>query len=177
MTSEGLLRSLPLEGLSPARLWTHLDAPLRLLAARSLYAHDWGNSPARREADLAVAQALRWRETAIRKLPLEKRADYLARAVRPGDSLASSLLTAFHLEQRQPLLAAFLDELGIPHQGGLIHEGHEMKAPSPEDLARAVAKLFAAHPRDEVETYLATLLALDAEVWGGLSKLLGERDR
>ena len=177
MVSEthALLPTLPLDELTPSRLWSHLPPALRLLAARALYAHDWGDAPTRREADVAIARALRARETAIRKMPHEKRVDYLARAVRPSDSLASSLLTALHLEQRRPLLSAFLDGLEIPHTDGLIHDDHDLAAPRGESLRRAVEALFRAHPHDEVETYLATLLALDPENWAGLQPLLAER--
>ena len=175
MAGGSLLRSLPLEGLSSSRLWAHLDPGLRALAARSLYAHDWGDAPTRREADLAVAQALRSREASVRRLPVEKRALYLARLVRPNDRLASSLLLAFHLKLRRPLLGTFLDALGIPHRDGLISDDHGLGAPEPAALARAASTLFVEHAAEEVETYLAALLAMDPDVWGGLAKLLHER--
>jgi len=168
--------SLPdLLGLSPSRLFAHLDPVVRLLAARSLYAHDWGDRPTRREADLAIAQALRSREIAVRKLPVDKRAEYLSRAVRPGDGLATSLLMALHLEERRELLAAFLDELQIPHTDGIIREDHDLAAPPASRLAGAAARLFEEYPQDEVETYLATLLAMDRDVWGGLAPVLASR--
>lgn len=164
-----------LDGLSPSRLFAQLDPALRLLAARALYAHDWQDRPTRREADLAVAQALRSREVAIRKLPTDRRAEYLARAVRPSDSLAVSLLMALHLEQRRGLLAAFLDALEIPHKDGIIEEGHDLRAPSASRLESAAHALFRSHPGEEVEIYLATLLAMDREVWGGLAAVLAAR--
>ncbi len=135
-----------LEGITPSRLWTHLDPEVRTLAARSFYAHDWGDVGTRREADLAIAQTLRFREASVRKLTVEKRVEYLARAVRPSDTLAHSLLLALHLEQRRPLLAAFLDELGVPHHDGLIAEDHDMTAPDPQPLRRAASQLLQRFP-------------------------------
>src|SRR5262245_32046743 len=97
-------------------LWGALDRPTRVLAARSLYVHDWGDPSPRREADLAIARSLRFREAAVRQLPIEKRVEHVARLARPDESLVSSLLLALHLEARQPMLCAFLDALGIPHE-------------------------------------------------------------
>jgi len=170
-----VIRPLQLLDLSPSRLFAHLDPEVRLLAARSLYAHDWGDRATRREADFAIAQALRSREIAIRKLPADRRAEYLARVVRPGDALATSLLMALHLERRRGLLATFLDGLEIPHTDGVIREDHDLRAPDPARLAAAAAKLFGSHPAEEVEIYMATLLAMDREVWGGLAAVLAGR--
>ena len=166
-----------LEGITPSRLWTHLDPEVRTLAARSFYAHDWGDGGTRREADLAIAQTLRFREASVRKLTVEKRVEYLARAVRPSDTLAHSLLLALHLEQRRPLLAAFLDELGVPHHDGLIAEDHDMTAPDPQPLRRAASQLLQRFPPHEVEVYFATLLTMDAEVWAPLAEILSERGK
>ena len=155
---------------SPAQLWASLDPATRLDAARALYAHDWGEAPTRREADATIMHGMRFRETAVRQLPIEKRAQYLARSVRPADSLASSLLLAFHLAHRQEVLGAFLDALEIPHQQGLIDEKHDMKAPTEARLAKAVAAIERAFPRDQVDLYLATLYVLDRDTWGGLER-------
>src|SRR5712691_437865 len=85
--------------LTPARLWVSLPAEIRVLAARSW---DWKSPETRREADLAIARSLNFREAFVRKLPLEKRIGYLASAVRADDQLASTLLVALHLEHRRP---------------------------------------------------------------------------
>jgi len=34
---------------------------------RELYAHDWGNNPAKREADATIMMAMRFREAAVRR--------------------------------------------------------------------------------------------------------------
>jgi hypothetical protein len=168
-----LFERIPLDRLSPRRLWSALDPDTRLAAARSLYAHDWGQSPTRREADLTIATAMRFRDTMVRQLPVDKRAAYLAKIGSPTDNLASSLLLALHLEQRRPILGAFLDALGVPHKDGLIAEDHELKAPDAKTLKAAVTKIGASFDAAEVDLYLATLLALDPETWGGLSGLVG----
>lgn len=169
------LRQVPVDGLTPARLWAFLDPAARAQAAQALYAHDWGDAPTRREADVAVASSLRAREIAVRKMPVERRADYLARVVRPTDSLASSLLLALHLEHRRPMLAAFLDALGVPHRDGLISEEARIEHLDATSVATAARGLADRFPAEQVETYLATLLAMDRDVWGSLEGVLRSR--
>ena len=159
--------------LSPATLWFRLDPDTRLLAARSFFRHKWDDPNARREGEIALAQALRFREEAVRKLPVDKRAGYLATAVRPGDSLAGSLLLALHVENRRPMLTAFLDALGIPHADGLIDAGQEPAPPSADALSAAADALRTQFPPAEVEVYLATLYAIDPETWAGLKDQVG----
>lgn len=160
------------EGPTPAVVWSALDAATREAAARALFSSRWDDGAARREANHAIAGALRFRPAAVQQLPIERRVDYLLKAVHPDDSLAHSLLMAFHLEHRRPLLSAFLGALGIPAEDGLIDPDHELVAPAGERLDAAVARLRADFPREEVELYLRCLLAMDPEVWGGLARHL-----
>lgn len=166
-----LLHDLPLDELTPARLWTTLDPPTRALAARALFD---GDRAARDQANHAVAVALRFRDAGVRKLSVDRRVDYLTRVVRPDDALASSLLMALHLGCRQELLVSFLDVLQIPHENGLIAEDYELGPIDAATLAPAVGRLREHFDAAEVETYLASLLALDPDVWGGLGELLRE---
>jgi len=157
---------------APSQLWATLEPEVRLAAARSLYSHDWGEAPTRREADAAIMYGMRFRESAVRQLPLDKRAQYVARSIRPTDSLAGSMLLALHLEQRRGMLSAFLDALKIPHANGLIAEDHDMKPPTRAALEKAAKTLSASFPADEVELYLATLYVLDRVTWAALEAIL-----
>jgi len=167
------LQDLPLDDLSPAQLWKALDEPSRREAAEALYE----DRETRPEADTAIAAAIHFRSTSVRKLPVAQRIGYLLRAVRPDDSLATSLLLALHLGRRQPLLSAFLDRMGIPHDEGMIDPDHELGKPSAEQLADPVARLYAEFPQDQVEAYLACLLAMDPDSWRGLLDVIRERGR
>jgi len=164
---------IDLSHCGPAQLWASLDAEVRLAAARALYAHDWGQSPTRREADFTIMQGMRFRESAVRQLSVDKRANYLARSIRPTDSLAGSMLLALHLEQRRAMLSVFLDALKIPHTDGLIAEDHETTPPSGAALEKAAKTLHGQFPVEDVELYLATLYVLDRDTWAGLLPLLG----
>ena len=166
-----LLDDLELEGLTPARLWFELDKGTRTLAARSLYSHDWDAGTARREADQAIAMALRFREVTVRKLPVEKRIGHLMRSVRPSESLATSLLMALHTVERRALLETFLDTLEIPHEGGIIDDDYDLEPPSADRLRGGVDALRARFAAPEVETYLAALIAMDGGTWGALAEI------
>jgi hypothetical protein len=115
---------------------------------------------------------MRFRESAVRLLPVDKRAQYVARSIRPTDSLAGSMLLALHLEQRRAMLSAFLDALKVPHANGLIAEDHDMKPPTGATLEKAAKALSKGFPADEVELYLATLFVLDRVTWAGLESVL-----
>ena len=167
-----LASRIDLSQCAAAQLWASLEPEDRLASARSLYTHDWGEAPTRREADFAIMQGMRFRESAVRQLSVDKRASYVARSIRPTDSLAGSMLLALHLEQRRNMLSAFLDAMKIPHNNGLIAEDHDMKPPSAAALAKAAKTLRGQFPAEEVELYLATLFVLDRVTWAGLASIL-----
>ncbi len=163
--------------LTPGGLWAALDADTRRLAARAVYERGDDDRSAPVEADAAIAAALRFRLVAVRRLPLERRIDYLARVVRPQDPLASLLLRELHLAHRRPLLVAFLDDLSIPHADGVI-DGDldpERHRPDTARLRPAVERLDARFPRPEVDLYLAALVAMDPGFWSPLAGLLEQR--
>ena len=163
------LQNLSLDRLTPARLWPVLGEPDRRLAVRALY----GDDPALRgQADEALAAALRFRPAAVRKLPVDKRVDYFVRRVRPDNTLAATLLTALHLGHRRALLRFFLDALDIPNDDGVIAPDHEPEPVAADRLAPAVDALRRRFDAPAVDVYLASLLALDPDTWGGLKLLL-----
>ena len=163
------LKDLPLDTLTAARLWSALDPATRTLAAQALFD---GDPSMRNQADHAIATTLRFRDAGVRKLSVNKRIDYLVRVVRPDDGLASSLLTALHLGRRQELLRAFLDELQIPNEDGLITADHDLGPVATETLQPAVGKLRGHFDEAEVDLYLVSLLVLDPDTWGGLTDIL-----
>jgi hypothetical protein len=166
---------LALDGLTPSKLWAALDDETRDQAAQSLYRGNWDDPAGRQEADAAIAAAIRFRPMAVRKLPVDKRVGYLRRTVRPDDALASSLLLALHLDRRSALLESFLDRLGIPQEGGMIDPDHDVEPVAADALRDAVAHVRAEFDAAQVEVYLASLVAMEPEVWGGLVGVLNEK--
>ncbi len=73
---------------------------------------------------------------------------------------------------RYPSPTEGLDALEIPHDAGVINGDHKIDPPSSERLRGPVEVLFQRFPKAQVETYLAALLALDPDSWGGLAELL-----
>lgn len=168
-----LLARLDLDDLSPSGLWSALDDATREEAVRSVY--NDGPGGGKLEADMAIARALRFRPDAVKQLPLERRVGYLLKAVHVDDGLASTILLALHLDGRAEILEAFLDELEIPQQGGLIAEDYEPQPPDRDKLARAVDTVYERFDAPQTDLYLAALIALDPATWGTLRDVIAAR--
>jgi hypothetical protein len=112
-----------------------------------------------------------------RKVPLERHAwmqQQLGRSL--NEQLAGNVLGLWLTGPQAPMLAAFLDSLGISHDGkGSI----ETLPPSPskEALKTAVDALFAKFPADHVKTYLHAFQVSEPTAWPPLGELLAEDPR
>ena len=149
------------------RLWKRLTREERLTAASAF----WRETPQEvaGSALAAIVKARHLRPQVARALDDEEKARSLASVLDPGETVASALLVALHLGERRPVLAAFLDAAGLPHENGILKE--EDNTPLSEDAARAgVRALAAAYPRPHVETYLNTLWLQDPNRWEALAK-------
>jgi hypothetical protein len=109
----------------------------------------------------------------VLKLPAEKRARHLASLRLVSESIASRALVVYHLATKRPMLAAFLDALGIAHEDGLIAEGAK-DVPDAAELRKAAVALLATFPPSDVRTYFLTLAAQDPATWGGLDPIVSE---
>lgn len=168
-----ILKTLDLEELSPSQLWSQLDDATREEAVRSAY--NDGTQGSKVEADMAIANALRFRPNAVRQLPLERRVAYMLKNVYTDDNLASTLLLALHLDRRVSILETFLEELGIPQSGGLIDDEYDLDTPGAEALDKAATATYEKFDDAEVDLYLAALLALDPDTWSGLREVIAGR--
>jgi hypothetical protein len=149
------------------RVWKTLAPQDRLAAASAFFADV---PPELAGVALgALVKARNLRPQAARRLPPEAQARVLATVLDPGEPLAQGLLVALHLAARRPLLEAFLDALGLPHEGGVLKEEGEGR-PVSEDEARRAAEALGAYPREHVLTYLNTLWLQDPDRWSALEK-------
>jgi hypothetical protein len=152
------------------RLWKSLPREERARAAAAFF-----RDPA---PDLvgsalgALVKARRMRPQAVRALAPDAQAHILATVLDPGEALAQGLLVSLHLAERRPLLAAFLDALGLPHEDGLLTEEAESAGPPTVGAARKAVESLAAYPSGQVETYLNTLWLQDPERWAALPEAL-----
>jgi hypothetical protein len=107
-------------------------------------------------------------------MPTEKKTRQLIALPAVSEAVAARLLVAYHLAHQRPMMARFLDELGIAHEEGLIAD-EELTAPAPDRLAAAAKAVGSAFPADDVSLYFSTLLWQDPETWGGLADVADVR--
>src|SRR5437868_7135618 len=150
----------------PSKLWREMPPAVRLNAADAFWRDEQGVDQ-QIEAVVTLARRLNFRSKTLQSLPIARRAKMLAQMNDVSDAIATRALIAYHFAHQRPLMAAFLDALGITHEDGLIAE-EQVPAPAPDVLATAVAAIKASFPADDVDRYLHTLVALDPETWGGL---------
>lgn len=158
---------MPLQ-TTTSRLWKHLVAEDRLAASNAFF-----KEPSPEVVGMAlgaIVRARHMRPQAARALPAEAQARILATVLDPGETLAASLLVSLHLAERRPLLGAFLDALGLPHENGVLKEEGE-GAPLEESQVRKGLAALGSFPPSQVETYLNTLWLQDPERWGALERL------
>jgi hypothetical protein len=152
--------------MRPSALWKELPADKRLVAATAFWNDEHGMEQ-QVEVIVTLARKLNFRPKSLQTLPLERRAKLLAGQNDVSDAVASRALIAYHLEAERPMMAAFLDALGIEHDNGLI-TAEEVAAPDKTTLTKGVQTIKAEFPADAVRVYLHTLALLDGDTWAGL---------
>jgi hypothetical protein len=143
----------------------------RFVAAEAFW-NDDQSTEQQVEVIVGLARKLNFRPKSIQALPVERRARQLAQILDVSETVAARALIALHLRAQRPMMAAFLDALGIPHDNGII-TAESVPAPAADRLEKAVAALRAAFPADDVTLYLRTLAAVDGDTWGGLDTIAG----
>jgi hypothetical protein len=154
---------------SPSLLWKGMSEDQRLRAADAFW-RETDSADQQIEAMVLLAQKLKARPKYIATLPVDKKAKHLAHYVGMPDVLAARLLVSYHLGHQRPMMAAFLDALGIVHDNGLINDDLG-GAVSDDKLRLGAEALASAYPPDDVRLYFETLLLQDPDTWGGLAPL------
>jgi hypothetical protein len=153
----------------PSQLWKQLPPERRQIAAEAFW-KDEHAAVEQAEAITAIAQRIKFRPKSVAALPLAKKARYLAGMSGLSEPVAARLLVSYHLDQHRPMMAAFLDAVGIAHDDGLIKDEH-LQPPPRERLAEAARAIAAMYPAADVAVYLSTLIWQDPETWGALAEL------
>ncbi len=125
------------------------------------------------EATAALAKRLNFRVKSVRALPVDTRARYLAQTSEVSDTVAMRALVAYHMAEERPLMASFLDALGIAHAQGVI-TADQVDPPSAEQVSKAVSAIRASYPVEAVDLYLRTLVAVDADTWREVGPLINQ---
>jgi len=151
-------------------IWKRMGEERRKQAALAFYKDD-SASAFQRAAESFIARQRNFRPQFVKRLPLEKRAQYLATMALPAD-VVSQLIVAYHFAFQRPMMADFLDALGIANDQGMIAEGLDVQPPGPERLAEAVSAIKAKYSEEDAEIYLETLFAQNSQVWAGVEAFL-----
>lgn len=154
--------------LTPSRLWKQLTSDQRTRAARAFWS-DEDATDDQIQAVLLIAKQKKFRPKTVIGLDLDRKARHFASLGTVPDTLAGRALILYHLAEHRPMMGAFLDELGIKHEQGLIEE--EAVKPALEKLAPAAAALAKKFSAEDVALYFNTLLCQDPETWGGLGEI------
>ena len=137
----------------------------RTRAARAFWA-DPDATDDQVQAALLIAQQKKFRPKTVIGLDVDRKAKHLATLGSMPEQIAARALIVYHLAEQRPMMAAFLDALGVAHENGLIQED-EVK-PDAQKLAPAAATIAKQFPPDDVRIYLSTLLSQDPDTWGAL---------
>ena len=151
----------------PSQLWKRLSPERKLIAAEAFW-QDENAAAEQAEAIVLIAQRIKFRTRSVQALPREKKARHLVSLGAVSEIVAARLLVAYHLRHQRPMMAAFLDSLGIAHDEGLIAD-EDLQAPPAERVREAARSIGAAYPAEDVALYLSTLIWQDPETWGGLT--------
>ena len=149
------------------KLWKALTPEERAAAISAAMADD-ENGWVKTTTRAAVAGAIKFRPQTVATWPRQKLVAEAARLPLDDVQLLSAFLVDLHLGTRRPMMAAFLDAVGVKHEDGRIDT--EATGPvevSPETLRAAADDLAQRYPLDEVVTYFLTLLLQDPETWKG----------
>ena len=126
------------------------------------------------QAVLLISRHKKFRPKTVISLDVDRKARHLASLGSVSESIAARALVAYHLTEERPMMAAFLDALGMAHEDGLIQDEHP--APDQAKIAPACAALAAQYPPANVSLYLNTLLCQDPETWAALDTVPERHD-
>jgi len=159
-------------GMPPVRpsvLWKKMPVDKRIVAAEAFWQDEHGLEQ-QVEAVVTIARKLKFRPKSVQQQPLERRAKQLGHMADVSETIATRALIAYHLTSERPMMAAFLDALGIAHENGLI-TAEDVPTPPAETIAAAAATIAGTFPKDAVALYLNTLLTQDPDTWSALDGL------
>lgn len=130
------------------------------------------DKPLYRAALTAVAEARKVRPVFLERQPRQQRhTTMLACLTRPTMELvAGNLIRSWLVKKQNPMLAQFLDALGIPHKEGVVDD-----LPTSVDddkLRAAVDGLLAKHPPEAVAVYLLAFNEMNEANWPDLKSML-----
>ncbi len=158
------------ETWSLRRLWSWMPLSLREEAVAEVLAVEAGSEV--REALLdELAAAAGFRRQTLERMEPAQAARLVVRLPSRKLPRPGTVLPHFLTSTRSELLGAYLDELGVPHDDGVIPEDHQAVVEA-EEARQAAEGLLARFPPDDVIVYLVTLVLTQPHLAPGLSAWL-----
>src|SRR5262249_49688383 len=154
----------------PAALWKGMTDEQRVEAARAFW-NDSESLMEQAEVLALIARRLNFRLKTVQALSVDRKVKHLMATGNVSDAVAGRLLVTYHLANERSMMSAFLDELTIAHENGLIADS-ELPRPEQAVLETAAGKLRAAYPREKTDLYFSTLVLQDPDTWSGLLEIM-----
>ena len=158
----------------PYQVWDMLDEEARRQAAEAFWTS--ADRDSRAALEIALAKELKFRAQSVRKLSVER---VVGRLVRMADSLPDTMVFQYlfhlHMGGRRPLMVAYLDAVGLPHEDGVLNLPDDAGIPEADKVEAAAEELIKAHGKEAL-VYLATLKVADEDFWQGLDETLEKYD-
>jgi hypothetical protein len=158
------------------RIWNLMGAERRQAAAEAF----WSSrelQTVQQQAEALLAKQLKARPVFIKRLPLERKAAYLAREMARNDYLCDAALSAYHFTGHRSMLTDFLNTVGIAHENGHYETVGSAEPPSTETLEKAIRQLLDKYRRLDVLIYLGALVVQDRQFWAHLRPIVERMEK
>ncbi len=121
----------------------------------------------------ALAPSVNVRPVFVMRMPPSQRHAWLAKMLsrNSAEPIANNILQLWLASCHRDMLKAFLDQLGLEHEDGMIDSLPEK--PPAGKLKPAVDHLLANYPREYVIIYLHAFQAMELAKWPELDSMLG----
>ncbi len=141
-----------------------MDSETRRRVLTAFWRH--GDAQSKLLAQAYLAKALHFRDETIRKMPPEKKADLLASRIGATDfdQFLEMALMQYHTHEAKTLMAAFLDQWGVPHVDGSI-EADDYTTPDAAKVRASMTQLAGQFEKTDVLLYFATAGLLMGDDW------------
>jgi len=135
------------------------------------------DKPVYRATLAAVAEARRVRPIFLERQPRVQRHKLMLEVLTQPymEAVAGNLIRAWLLKKETPMLADFLNHLGIPHKDGVVDDLPEKV--EDDRLKAAVDSLLEKHRREAVIVYLHAFNTMNETSWDNLSTMLDKDPR
>jgi hypothetical protein len=120
----------------------------------------------------ALAEALRFRESFLKRLTFLEKARHLRRLVDTPtlQHLCDEVLRAWLVARKNPMLVCFVEAQGLQHSGGIIDD--TVNSPTPEVLRKGIRAVRDHFPARDVALYMGVMLVSAGDFWTGLADIV-----